>query len=71
MIRKLQVTSKTKEQTTSKRMIIGKLKAAIEGNKNYLAITAPTAAQRNEQVADLTRQMNRLIRLTLQDFRDS
>lgn len=70
MIRKLQVTSRTETQTTNKRLIIDKLKAAIEGNKNYLAITAPTATQRNEQVADLTRQMNRLIRLASQDFKE-
>lgn len=70
MIRKLQVTSRTETQTTNKRLIIDKLKAAIEGNKNYLAITAPTATQRNEQVAGLTRQMNRLIRLASQDFKE-
>jgi len=71
MINRLKVASQTETQTTNKRLIIDKLKAAIDSNKTYLAITAPTAAQRNEQVADLTRQMNKLIRMSLQDFREA
>lgn len=71
MIKKLKVSAQPEEQSANKQVMTNKLKSAIASNKSYLAITAPTAAQRNEQVADLTKQVNLLIKLALQDFRDS
>jgi hypothetical protein len=44
------------------------LRTAKQSNKAYLDIDSPTAAQRNAQVEALTKQVNRLIRLALNDM---
>lgn len=43
---------------------------AIDKNKAYAAIEAPTSAQVTKQVEELTKQMNGLIRQALQMFDD-
>lgn len=43
--------------------LIEKLQLALDANKTFLAITSPTNAQNAAQVKQLTRQMNRLIRV--------
>lgn len=41
------------------------LKAEIDGNKAYIALTAPTTTQNTKQIKALTKQNNRMIRLLL------
>lgn len=41
---------------------------AMAGNRTYLALATPTAAQTTAQVKALTRQMNAVIRLLLNDL---
>ena len=53
---------------TNRLSIEDKLRINLADNKTYLAITAPTASQRNAQVDALTRQINRLIRLQLRQL---
>jgi len=53
---------------TNRLSIEDKLRINLADNKTYLAITAPTAAQRNAQVDALTRQINRMIRLQLREL---
>jgi len=45
-----------------------KAKLAIIANKEFLALEEPTAKQSIEQVAKLTSQMNKLIRLVVQEL---
>ena len=47
------------------------LRQAIDDNKAFLALSAPTAAQRNNQIEKLTRQMQRAIRLLLSELYDA
>lgn len=44
--------------------ILTDLVDALPTNQDYLALNSPTAAQRSAQLAALTRQVSRLIRLT-------
>ena len=48
--------------------MITKLRTNIADNKTYLETPSPTADQRNTQVRMLTRQVNRLIRLAINDL---
>lgn len=48
-----------------------KLRTALASNAAYLAIATPTAAQRNQQVDRLTRQVQALARLTLRELADT
>lgn len=43
--------------------IVSKLKIALTENKTYLAVSAPTAAQKEAQTKELTKQNNKMIRL--------
>ena len=56
---------------TNRLSIEDKLRLAIDTNKAYLALTAPTASQRNDQVALMARQLNRLIRLQLRQLNEA
>lgn len=46
------------------------LKAAILDNKAFLAISSPTASERNTQLTKLTRQMIRVERLLINDIQE-
>lgn len=48
--------------------MIAKLKGNLTDNKAYLAITSPTTANNTAQIKALTRQVNRLIRLAINDL---
>lgn len=48
--------------------MISKLRTNLTDNKTFLAITAPTNAQNAAQIKQITRQVNRLIRLAINDL---
>lgn len=48
--------------------VAGRLRTLMAGNRDYLALTAPTAAETRKQVDKITRQVNALIRLALSDL---
>lgn len=48
--------------------LLGKAQNALTSNATYLAIGSPTTGQAVAQVASLTKQVNALIRLLLQQF---
>jgi hypothetical protein len=43
-------------------------RTAMDANRTFLALTAPTAAQNAQQIKALTRQVQALIRFTLDDL---
>ena len=50
--------------------ILDYLIKARDSNKAYLAITNPTASERNDQIVKLTRQAIRMQKLLLNDMTD-
>jgi hypothetical protein len=48
--------------------IIGRAQPALNANLAFLAIPNPTAAQASAQITALTRQVNMLIRLAVDDY---
>ena len=48
-----------------------RLRGWIDTNKTYLALVAPTAAERNTQLDRLTREATALTRLMLRDLTDT
>lgn len=48
--------------------MVTKLGNNLADNKTYLAIATPTTAQNAAQIKAITRQVNRLIRLALNDL---
>ncbi len=57
------ITAQTNQAT-----IVQQARAALAANTTFLAITSPTNAQAVAQVQALTRQVNKLIRLALNQF---
>lgn len=55
---------------TNGRTLEDRLRRFLGLNADFLALAAPTAAQRNTQVERLARQTNALIRLALRDLSD-
>lgn len=49
----------------NRRTLTERAATAMQSNRDYLALVAPTAAQSREQVERLTRQVQALIRLTI------
>lgn len=54
-----------KTKVANRTDLITKLQANLADNKTYLALPTPTAAQKETQIAKLTRENNRLIRLVI------
>ena len=52
-------------EESSRRTIHAQAATSLDGNRAFLALTSPTAAQNAAQVKALTRQMNGVIRLVL------
>jgi len=62
------LASKVSPEDSNRRTIEQQAAAALEDNRTYLAIGSPTNAQNLAQIRALTRQINGLIRLQLQDL---
>ncbi|MBA2952104.1 hypothetical protein GON03_18995 [Nocardioides sp. MAH-18] len=56
------------EAEANRATLADQVHAALTGNRAFLALTSPTNAQVIAQVRALTRQMNTLIRLTVNDL---
>lgn len=52
----------------NRRTILTQAAAALEANATFLAVASPTNAQNAAQIKALTRQVNKLIRLTIDKF---
>lgn len=52
-------------EAKTRRTLEDRLRQALDTNKAYLAIQAPTAAQTRQQTERLTRQLSAIIRVTL------
>lgn len=52
------------------RTLEDRLRGFLDANRTFLALAAPTAADRNAQVARLTREASALIRYVLRDLAD-
>lgn len=66
--RQLLALLQAKRDNPNRLDMITKLKTNLTDNKVYLALESPLAADRNAQIAKLTRQVNRLIRLAINDL---
>jgi fructose-1-phosphate kinase PfkB-like protein len=55
-------------KVANKTDMVTKLTANLADNKTYLAIASPTATQKDSQIKALTRQVNKLIRLSLNNL---
>ena len=55
-------------EESNRRTILSQAAQAMSDNRTYLAIGSPTNAQNLAQIRALTRQINGLIRLQLQDL---
>ena len=58
----------TKRDNPVRLDLVDKLKTNLIDNKTFLAISAPTNAQNAAQIKQITRQVNRLIRLAINDL---
>lgn len=56
------ITRRLSTADASEEQLAGLLDSALANNADYLALTAPTAAQSQAQVAALTRQVSALLR---------
>ena len=54
--------------SANKDSIVSKMQTAQTNNATYLAIASPTSAQNTAQVKALTRQVNALIKLAINDL---
>jgi hypothetical protein len=55
-------------KVANKTDLVTKLTTALTDNKTYLGLTSPTTAQNTAQIKELTRQINKLIRLEVNDL---
>ena len=61
-------TAAAQTQATNRAALVAKATTALDANATYLARTAPTTAQNTAQIKALTRQVNALIKLTVNDL---
>ena len=57
-------------EVSTRKAIMDYLVKAKSDNKTYLAIASPSAADRNDQIVKLTRQVIRMQKLLLNDMTD-
>lgn len=54
---------KEEARQATQSLLVSQASTALQSNRDYLTITAPTTTQMRNQIAALTRQNNKIIRL--------
>lgn len=65
---KTTTTYEASDEQVNLETILNAARTALTANKTYLGLASPTNAQNLAQIRALTRQVNALIRVLLQDF---